>query len=246
MIFIGGGKLGDFLHSLWVIRNTPGKHTLYITDKKEYGGDFFSKGLTKTYEDLEPILSNQNFIEKFSILEKPIDEYINLNNWRNSKLLFNDCWTNILKDSYSVFDYEKGSWLNFDNIDLNFNNKVVIHCSLIKERNNPSFPWSDIIKSNDCIFVSSDENEYKNFNMNLPFYHVKSLSEHFEIINSCKIFVGNQSSPFVIAHSLDKRRLLNVSPTIDGKHYIGEENYHNNFSWMFSHKNFSKNFESFF
>lgn len=244
MNFISGGKLGDFLHTLWVVSNTPGKHKLYITDRKEYGGDFFSNGLKKTFEELEPIITNQNFIESFSILENPITDYINLNIWRKSRLLFKSNWTKILTETYSITNYKKNSWLKFDNYNPKFKNKVVIHCSLLDERNNLSFPWDEIIIKNNCIFVSSNKNEYDHFGKNIEFYSVKNLWEYFEIINSCNFFVGNQSSPFVIAHSLNVNRLLNISPTIDGRHYIGEENFHNNFSWISSNNSYIENIKN--
>jgi len=50
-------------------------------------------------------------------------------------------------------------------------------------------------------------------------------------INSCKIFVGNMSTPLAIAHSLGVPHLCELYAT-DQVHYIGDEKYIKNFFYF--------------
>ena len=50
-----------------------------------------------------------------------------------------------------------------------------------------------------------------------------------KVINECKFFIGNQSSPLVMAFSLFKP-LLAEAP--EGRFYIGCDAYYDGFHWM--------------
>ena len=70
--FICGGKTGDLLHNLMVIKticeSNNFKGVLYITNNRGYGGDYFHFDIEKTYDDLEPMIMSQDYIESFHIL----------------------------------------------------------------------------------------------------------------------------------------------------------------------------------
>jgi ADP-heptose:LPS heptosyltransferase len=75
------------------------------------------------------------------------------------------------------------------------------------------------------------------FGYKMDFYHPKDLLEHFQIINSCKFFIGNQSAPLAMAHSMDVARLAILSKS-DEIHYIGEEKFSRNFFYIAEDKMF--------
>ena len=92
--FICGGKTGDLLHNLMVIKllcqTYNAKGILYITNNRIYGGDYFHFDMETTYNDLEPMIMSQDYIDSFHILndEENIGNFVNLNQWRWSKLFF--------------------------------------------------------------------------------------------------------------------------------------------------------------
>lgn len=54
MKFILGGRMGDLIHAMWVVKNTPGIHDLYITDRRDLHSDGFVHSIEKTMEELGP------------------------------------------------------------------------------------------------------------------------------------------------------------------------------------------------
>jgi hypothetical protein len=114
--------------------------------------------------------------------------------------------------------------------------RIVFHCSVQPARRGH---WNiPIDKYNDerAIFVGNEQ-EYNAFGYQMDFYHPDDLFEHFEIINSCKFFIGNQSAPLAMAHSVDVPRLAILNKT-DEIHYIGEEKFSRNFSYISEDKMF--------
>ena len=59
------------------------------------------------------------------------------------------------------------------------------------------------------------KNEYDDLKKsikNLEFYDCKNFLEMAEIVNSCKLFIGNLSFGFTLAEALKKPRLLESGP----------------------------------
>lgn len=249
--FISCGLTGDFIHTLYVIKNICKKEdavaNVYLSDASHiYGGEPFRFGAIKTYSDLYTLIVIQPFINKFEMLPDSFtDSFINLNDWR-SGLTLTKSWSELLSDCYS-FDISKDP----KGIDLMMpieealKDKVIIHRS--HNRNNNLFPYKTILDSisNEIIFLTSFESEweafeYKNDRMSLRV--VSNIEEMAICINSCKYFIGNQSLPFALASSLDVPRLVELNPA-DAIFYMGETRYSNNISWFLddTHKNISDN-----
>lgn len=250
MNYVAGGKLGDFIHTLSVIKlfydKTGEKGNLYLTDDRSYGGDDFSLNMNTTYQDLLEIVIVQEYIDNFEILKEPISNYINLNDWRNTRISINATgpinWSHLLNVTYNCGQIN-GEWIKIKDRNSKFNNKVVICRSKTKSRWNPYFPWNEIIKNNDCVFVSQDVEEYLRFPYKVDFYKPKSLYEFFTIISSCKIFVGNQSTPFAIANSVNVPKLCELSlQDIEQYSYIGEEKVFKDFYWISNAVNNPENY----
>ena len=89
----------------------------------------------------------------------------------------------------------------------------------------------NIVNKNKCLFLTCSPNEYTGFPfMNeVPLEKVDTLEEMYTIINSCKFFVGNQSSPLVMAVSLCKPCLAEVP---EGWFYVNYDKYYKEFNWI--------------
>lgn len=228
--FVSGGKTGDLLHNLMVVKSiceTQNKRAiLYITNVSSYGGDSFHFDIHKTYYDLEPIIMSQPYIESFHILsvDDVIGEYINLNQWRKSELLYKTNWINLLCDKFQI-NPPLEPWLIFNKKE-GLEDTILIHRSL--HRNNNNFPWEKIVNEYKCTFITNistlheyDEFKFKN---NVDLISCETFSDLVMSINSCKFFIGNMSTPLALAHCLGKPHLGElIFP--DEIHYIGEEKH---------------------
>lgn len=228
--YLLGGRLGDAIHALYVPANTHGKHDLFITDRRDLHSDGFIKSIEETIEELYPILSQQEWFNSISIYDN--EECINLSMWR--RYAYSASWTQLLANTFNL-EPNGESWVVLPKI-TGWEDKVVVHCSAHSARRGDN--WH-IIKSGyegQMVFVGNKA-EYDLLGFDIPFYQPISLLEHFNIINSCKFFIGNQSAPLAIAHSLGKPRLAMLNE-VDKIHYIGEEAWHKNYYWMCGTENY--------
>jgi hypothetical protein len=231
-IYIAGGKLGDFIHALYVpfyfFKTTNKKAIIYITDDVKYGGDHFSHHLSSTYDQLKPILEQQEYIESFHLLTtQKIDNFINLNVWRKYKC--RDNWLKMLHLAYGLKgDIIKEPWLKFDNCVSS--NIVSVHQSLQRIVN---FDWDSFIKINKCQFITTNETEYLQFKFNkkIPLKKLMTLQDIFLEIKQSDFFIGNQSAMLAIAMSM-YHPCLGLLYKGDSIHYIGLEQYNTKFKWL--------------
>jgi len=103
--FLLGGRMGDLLHQLWVVKNTPGQHHLFLTDRRDLHSDGFQLPLSETMAELWPIVSCQEWFYTINayIGEQPFGEnvtgeYQNLNMWR--RYVYSSSWTPLLARTY--------------------------------------------------------------------------------------------------------------------------------------------------
>lgn len=236
-IFVCGGRLGDVIHNLLVIKHfyelTKTKGILYITNDKKLGGDKFSSSIEETYNDIKPFILHQEYIEEFYLLpegERPKD-FNNLNRWRRSPLFMKLSWIDILQDLHKiVYDYKP--WIKFDKVDY-LSDIVLIHRSVNKNRHTDNFPWKSITINNKCKFITCDKHEWDQFPFkdNVDLLLVDSFSELVKSINSCKFFIGNMSLPLAIAHSIGKPHLAELIEP-DGIHYEGDKKFIDDFFYI--------------
>jgi FkbM family methyltransferase len=234
--FLVGPKLGDFFHSLYVVKClSESKSDVYIT------GNFFSNGLENTYKDIYNIVIKQPYIDNFLIYNNQhID--VNVDSFYMSDILFTKNWTNIFKGIFNLSDrYENEKWLyKFDNDYDKYD--VILHFS--KNRYHPNYNelLLNIIENNSCIFISNSEQEYNDFIFKdkVKFRKCKDFSELYYLIQNCKFFVGNQSMPLAIAHGMFKNH-LGFLYGVDTIHYI--DDFNKNYFWMDNNNVLSKNFD---
>lgn len=245
--FISGGMLGDFIHSLAVVKNVCQKENsmarIYLTDKIfVYNGDVWKFGAEKACEDLMDLVMAQPFVEKFSILPEDFSEpFVNLSSWRMaieqdriSHGYYNRSWSEFLSDHYGYEIKKPYKWLEAPAIDMDMDGKVAIHRSI--HRHNPNFKWKSILDSDEkFVFVTTSMDEWERFpfkNERTTLKLVKSIGEMASSIASCKYFAGNQSAPFALACALDVPRLVELDSSAHA-FYMNEKKYSKNMSWYF-------------
>ena len=253
-----GGRLGDFLHAMFAVKSICEQNNIkadvYMYD---IGWEF---GIENTYAELKPLLLQQNYINSLNILENyeldPTQEpnhntpirvldkkllkegYIDLGDYIRSPWLYKACWSELYSNTFNFEIKKDHRWILHNGIDESFNGKVIIHRKNNPRMFNPNFPYKEIInrcKLEDVIFASSNQKDYDNFpyKQTIPFYKVTTLEEWFTIINSCGLYIGNLTGITVMAHAMDKLRIIELPHTMDALHCMGEERYTNNISWLY-------------
>jgi hypothetical protein len=252
--FIMGGKLGDFIQSLYAIKNICKQRgtraNVYICD---IGWEF---GIKNTYTELHPILMQQSYINSFNILEdyeldpiqtphqnSPIvirdqqilqDGYVDLGGYLRSPLLYKACWSDLYSHLYKFPIEGDHSWITYNKLDPKLENRILIQRKAAT-RINKDFPYDQIIEQygDSLLFVSSNENDYSEFpyNSKVDFLKVVTLDDWFTTINSCNMIIANLSAPAAIANAMDKLRIIELPFTVDSYHCMGEERYTNNVFW---------------
>lgn len=229
---ISGGRLGDFIHQLYIpsiIYKKKGiKTNLYMAEI----GDIFSFGLENTFNEIKEIVLNQTYINKFEIYKgESID--INLSKWRANSIGY--CWTERLMGCY-FGDYSPvlKNFQIIDNVDKIecFKDSLIINRSLESRRYGSKDMYIKNIESykkEKRYFIYTDINQYNTFphkDLVQPI-RVKNIKNMFEIINSCSLFIGNLSAPMAVAYSLRKNIICEIGD-IDWISYKNEVKYYDN------------------
>ena len=208
--YICGGKLGDFIHTLSVVNevfyNTGQKGCVYLSNY----GDRFSFGLEKAYKDTYDIVASQSYISSYYIYkDESVD--INLINWRHSPILEKKNWISIFSEYYNI-SWGKHKWLQLENKD-SIKDKIFISTTPYR------FPSiTDITniltnyKKDEIIFISQEDSFYEDFinrtKSDISFYKIVNFTEMCILINSCKLFIGNLSSPLSISYACHKPNIV--------------------------------------
>lgn len=242
--FIAGGMLGDFIHSLAVVKNIcdrdKTKANIYLTDKIGiYNGDAWKFGCAKAYADLMGIVLMQSFVNKFEILPEGFNEtFINLSSWRfgieedrRMKGTYYKSWSELLSSYYNYDIPSEYKWIEAGK-DEDTIGKVVIHRS--SHRHNNSFDWNSLLRINEeFVFLTCSISEWEGFpfkNESIKLRLVSTIKEMTDCINSCKYFIGNQSAPFALASALDVPRLVELDYSAC-MFYMNETKYSKNIFW---------------
>jgi hypothetical protein len=229
---ISGGKLGDFIHQLYIpaiIYNVYNiKTNLYISEI----GDRFSFGLENTFNELHDIISKQEYINTFEIYNNQNINF-NLSFWRNENPQL--CWTEKLSSTYlqsANFNIRNFQIIkNVKNIKK-YNNSLIINRSLDHRRHSANDLYIKYIHEHgkeNSFFIYTDVNQYVNFphkNLVQPLY-IDNIQDLFKIINSCSLFCGNLSAPMAIAYALMKNIVCEIG-YVDGDSYKNEKKYYDN------------------
>jgi hypothetical protein len=236
--FLMRGKLGDFIQSLFALKNLCKQNTykanLFMYDLPS--GIGWERGIETTYSELYDILITQPYINSFSILKGSVDNYIDLGDFIHSPLLYKACWSEIFSNQFCFSIDKEYRWLEYSTVDQELTDKVLIH-HRAKYGSNEDFPYSQIIEDNPkkVIFISTDVSDYMKFPYKdqIEFLKIDTMDDWFRSINSCATLISNISAPACIANALDVPRVLELPSMIDARHWMGEEKYSSNMFWYY-------------
>lgn len=253
--FIMGGKLGDFLHAMFAVKQISEKNgikaNIYMYD---IGWEF---GIENTHSELKPIMMTQDYVNSFEILydceidpiqtpeknssvrvkDKKLSSegFIDLGGYLRSPWLYKACWSDIYSKTFGFEISGEYSWIKWNKTNPDLVYKVLIHRRNNPVRMNPEFPYEKIVDyySAEAVFVSSSEKDYEAFPYKqVPFLKLQTLDDWFTAVNSCQMVVCNLTGPAVISHAMDKTRIIELPNIIDSVHSIGEEKYSKNMHWF--------------
>jgi len=220
LTYIAGGLLGDFILSLSIIcekyYTTGRKGILYITDKLP---DKFRFGLITAFNDTYELVSMQKYIKNYKIYNNENYE-INLSEWRKCDLLFKSSWYDIYKKTYNI-EWGLHKWLILP-FDARWTDKICISTTPYRKSNTIDYKKLCENYKDYLIYCSQNKDYYEEFkkrgDYDLEYYCPKTFLELCIIINSCKLYCGNMSSPLTIAIASKKKFMLEYSNTKDDIH----------------------------
>lgn len=227
------GKLGDFFHSMIIpyhLYATSGVKTdLYVDES----GETFRHGLDTAYNELYEIVSSQEYINSFNIYNgEKVD--INVTQFRRtSPYLYSKPWMYLYLKTYFNIDppYKNIAYVKYDKIDDSKKGSLIISRTDYRHFSNDIYSNAMDSFDGDIYFMYTNENFLNVFPFKDRVIPLKAntIDDMFLYINSCELFIGNQSAPLAIATVLNKSRLGELGG-IDSFHYIGDEEYYDNFS----------------
>lgn len=246
--FIASGLLGDFIQSLYTIKNVCRQEhaiaNLYLASG--HGGDDWRFGPERAYNDLKSLISQQPYINKFELLQERPENFINLNDWRIraandfvNKGEYPTCWSELLSQEFHFSLPTNGyAWLTAP-ISAEFQGTVLVHRSYHRHS---GFKWGEalqqLLPNHKVCFLTSNERDWVEFGFKVaglePLF-VDTIEQMATALNSCKYFIGNQSAPFSLACALDKPRLGELEAGV-WKFYKDEIKYTNNMSYYLSNE----------
>lgn len=221
--YLIGGRLGDFIHSLiipkYLHENQGIKANIYIAEI----GDTFSNGLLNTFNELYPVVKSQSYVNNFDIYNNQhID--MRLCDFRNSPHIYTTDWNNIFFKTFLNHDAPSNyKWLEptqkleeKDIIYVNRSNRRPMSYATSLEYEK-IFDLSQLPYKFICSDISQYNSfEYKNF---MDVEVCPTIEKLVNTIASGVEFIGNQSTPFAIASSLNIPRSVELLNSIDNIHY---------------------------
>jgi len=203
--FCHSGHLGDIIYSLPVILSLSKKKKCNLYIKLDDSGGNISQD---TFDKLFPLLSHQVYINKIQVFSSEnID--IDFDIFREFPFVWFSLNKIFLLMTNINFDLTKK--FLFTKKRKKYSSFIVIIRSL--RRQNETVRFNFLKKYKKIIFLGL-KTEYLSIKKQIPnikFYECKNFLEMAEIINSCKLFIGNQSFGFSIAEALKVVRILEIS-----------------------------------
>jgi hypothetical protein len=214
--FVHSGNSGDIIYALPAIfalsKNGKASLQLKINQKGIYDG-FHPLGNVmlnqKMVDMLKPLIEYQPQIAQCAVYSDDAIDY-DLDVFRNYPMMLDR--GNIARWYFNVFGISyplHKPWLTAPK-DEKWSNTIVVARS--HRYRSPGIDYSILNNYPNKVFVGIKP-EYEDMQQALPdiaFAEVNNFLELATIINSCKLFIGNQSFPFSIAEALKVNRLLEV------------------------------------
>jgi len=217
--FVHSGNCGDIIYALpTIITLDHGRHDSELYLKIDQPANYYKGAVhpsgnvwlnLKMGEMLIPLLEQQPCIKKGAIYENQnID--ISLDIFRTVSF---ECSLNNIPNFYFItlnvyYDLSQ-AWL-LAGKRQEYKDYIVVARS--ERYRNPNVDYSFLRNYEKKIFIGVEQ-EYKDIKQyvpNIEWVQVKNFLEMAEIINGCKLFIGNQSFPFAIAEGLKVPRALEM------------------------------------
>jgi hypothetical protein len=221
------GNIGDIVLSLCTVLQISIKHNDKINYYLDLNGNVGSYLPLDRANSLIPLLKSQEYINDVFFFDNMTKIDYNLDNFRNF----------VKYDGSITLSQAHLKANGFNDIDENEKHLFIneqsdilydIVCSRTDRYNNPNFDWNNILndyknmsmcfigyKYEYDIFISKIDMKHK-----IDYIFTKDLYEVAKIINSSKVFIGNQSSCFAIAQTMRKNIILESLPSINTCNYI--------------------------
>ena len=229
--FLHSGHTGDIINVLPILKKLSKTHKckLYIQldlpvssyyPDHPAGQVFMNENI---YNMLYPLLKKQNYIDSVDVFTNQVID-INFD-------LIRELPISLAFDSMRYGAHISGIQPDLASIFLQvedhykLKDKIIILRSLRYQ--NYLINYNFLNKYKDVYFVGTFA-EYENLKVsvkNLEFYECKDFLEMAEIINSCKLFIGNSSLGFTIAEGLKIPRILEASPWYPSQQVHGSNGY---------------------
>lgn len=235
--YLAQGQLGDLIHSICVCKkifeNTGKKADIFISDKHFN----FLYGIQITYSELKPVLLMQNWVNSVSIHKGELID-IDLTDYRINEKLFKTNWLELHFSTHLPNEIvpKEYSWIEMP-INEEFSNCLIINRSL-----KPSYMSKEVQdryrsvleKHEKKYFICTDKRQYDIFPLKgmCKLVKVKNLYDFFVTINSCKLYLGNQSAPTAMAVAMNVPRIVELRNNHDGYHYINDVNYYSKYEYF--------------
>ena len=237
ILVLQSGHLGDMIYSLSAAKKASefyNKKVHFMVGFKEpntvpgHPSGSFCMNET-TYNYIKPLLEHQPYIEKVTKHDGS-QVHINLDAFRHIGL---NLAAGDLRKAHGYIYPELQTDLSVPALIApekklpNLEGKIVLNLSL--RYRNQNINYGVLEKYMDrLVFVGLDD-EYNRFRLAYGFHptrmHVKDGLHMAQIINSCQLFIGNQSSTFAIAEQLKVPRLLEVFRSCPNVIPMGGEGY---------------------
>lgn len=215
--FKHSGNIGDIIYALPTVfelsKNGVAHLYLQTNQPAEYSYNYHPLGgvmLTEKMIELsKPLLLHQPQIESVEVYKNENVDY-DLDLFRNYSFGLDK--SSGVRWYFHVFGISRNSslpWLVAPKDEQYANNIVIARSHRYRS---PLIDYSFLNKYPNKLFVGVKE-EYEDMKKVLPNLQYKPVQDFLEmasIINSCRLFIGNQSFPFALAEALKVPRLLEV------------------------------------
>lgn len=227
--YLFGGRFGDLIHGLVIPRylydTTGEKANIYIANI----GAEFTAGIETTYNELKPIMLQQDFVASFEIYATQKIDY-HMYEFRNYPKLYTSCWTDVYFDRFLPGERpaKNYKWLKYDSAQ---NNSTIVSRAYLNSKTTDAYKY--IIKqAKKTFFISPDEKRWKDSELSdcTELLLVNTIEDIFSAINSCRIFLGDQSAHAAIAWALGKPRIVELNRLKSFYEY--ESKYYDDFEWF--------------
>ena len=231
--FVAGGRMGDFIHALYVVKNLCEREKTKASIRLVDGGDAWKHGLRRAYDDCWSIVLEQPYVESLRLFEFLDQEPVtDLTAWRKG-FSYGKCWSQFFSEFYGI-KQSQYKWMETGRTDLRTKGRVAIHRTLYRQ--NAEFPWEKILSAipDEIVFVTSDKEEWEGFPFkrpNMSLVLAPTITEMAIAISSSRLFIGTQSCPMALACAFDVSRLIELDYWVC-QNSMGEVAYSDNVSWF--------------